>query len=143
MKYDDGSFHIGSAPSEAHALAHIALYFRWCLAAGLVSEEHTGDPEMAERLDSIIRGRSTATEYLWENNSGKLADVDLTDRGDRFSKGYFAKQYLEDLRRVTGKSDYQFTESEVDFSKLKNVLDERFGEWTRSLTRRPWWRFWA
>jgi len=143
MKYDDGSYHMGSAASQAHAAAHIGLYFRWCLAAGLVSEDHTEDPELAEQLDAIRRGQLTATEYLWENNSGKFADVDLTEEGNRFSKRYFARQYLKDLSALTGKADYQFTEAEIDFLRLKRVIDERFHEWKRSPSPRPWWRMWA
>jgi hypothetical protein len=143
MKYDDGSYHVGYAPSEAHAAAHIGLYFRWCLGAGLLSEDHTGDPELAEQLESILQGRLTATEYLWKNSSGKLSDVDLTEEANRFTRQYLRKQYLEDLRRITGKPDYQFTEAEVEFSRLEAILDERLDEWRRTSMRRPWWRFWA
>ncbi len=137
MKYDDGSYHIGSAPSEAHAAAHIGLYFRWCLAAGLVSEEHTEDPELREQLESVRHGALTATEYLWENTSGKLSGEDLTTEGNAFCKRYYSNEYLKDLRRVTARSDYQFTEAEVDFSKLKSVLDQRFRDWKRAPAPRP------
>jgi hypothetical protein len=143
MKYDDGGYHLGSARSEAHAAAHIGLYFRWCLDAGLVSEEHTEDPELSEELEAIRRGRLTGTEYLWRYTSGKLSDDDLTEEGNRFSRTYMSKSYLGDLRRVTGKADYQFTEAEVDFSRLKAILDERLREWRRSPPARPWWKLWG
>lgn len=142
MKYDDASWHMGDAKSEAHAGAHIGLYFRWCLAADLVSEEHTEEEELVQELDRVRKGELSATEYLWENTSGKLADVDLTDDGDLFTRWFYSKRYLNLLLESVGKDAYAFTEDEVDFSRLRLHLDEAFRKWKASPPKRLWWKLW-
>jgi hypothetical protein len=134
---------LANAPSEGHAAAHIGLYFRWCLSVGLVSDEHTQDDEFVPLLDRIGTGELMATDYLWENFSGKLADVDFNEEGNRFSKWYFSKRYLSDLRAVSGLGDYEFTEADVDFKEIKALLDQRLQEWRKAPPSQPWWKFWA
>ncbi len=131
------------APSEEHAAAHIALYFRWCLEAGFLSEDHTEDEELVPLLEKIRIGELSATDYLWDNTSGKLGDVDFTEECNRFTKRYFPKRYYGDLRTVTGLGDYEFTENEVDFAKLKALLDRRIQDWREAPPRRPWWKLWG
>jgi hypothetical protein len=142
MKYDDAAYHIASADSEAHAAAHIGLYFRWCLVSGLVSEEHTAEPELADQLQNVRRGQLTGTEYLWENTSGKLADVDLSDEGNRFTKWFYDKYYLDELRSITRAPDYALTESDVDFQALRRQIDQSLTKW-REKPPTPWWKFWG
>ena len=142
MKYDDASYHVGSAKSEAHAAAHIGLYLRWCVVAGLMSSDHTADPELRADLEKIAAGTLTGTKYLWETNSGKFADVDLTAEGNAFTKWYYSKGYLKELHAVSGKKDYQFTEREVDFTVLRHRLDAALQAWRANPPSKPWWRFW-
>ena len=142
MKHDDASYHVGNAKSEAHAGAHIGLYFRWCVLAGLVSSEHTGDPELKSDLEKLRAGTLTGTKYLLENTSGKFADVDLTVEGNAFTNWFYSKRYLTELRAVTGKKDYQFTERDVDFASLRQRLDAALQSWRSAPPPRPWWRLW-
>jgi hypothetical protein len=141
MKYDDAAHHVGEAPSEAHAGAPIGLYFRWCVSAGLVSDEHTDDSDLLADIEKVRTGSMTGTEYVWETNSGKLADIDLNDEGNAFTKCFYSKSYPSELRDVTGKGDYEFTEEEVDFARLKDRLDAVLQTW-RNSPPKPWWRFW-
>jgi hypothetical protein len=142
MKYDDGAYHLEPAESEAHAAAHIGLYFRWCVHSGLVSEEHTAEPELADQLQKVRHGQLTGTEYLWENTSGKLADVDLNDEGNRFTKWFYDKYYLDELRSITRAQDYALAESDVDFDALRRQLDQSLTKW-REEPPAPWWKFWG
>ena len=106
VKYDDASYHLGDSTSEEVAAAHIGLFFRWCLISGLVSEEHTAEPELASQLKKVRDGRLSGAKYLWENTSGKLADVDLTEEGNRFSKQAYGK-YCKKLHELVAKPDHQ------------------------------------
>jgi hypothetical protein len=142
MKYDDGSYHVASARSEAHAAAHIGLYLRWCVVAGLMSKDHTTDPELGRALRRIEAGTLSGTKYLWDNNSGKFADVDLTAEGNAFTKSFYSKGYLKELHAVSGKKDYEFTEGEVDFAALRQRLDDALRAWRTNPPSKPWWRAW-
>jgi hypothetical protein len=142
VKYDDAAYHVGNAKSDAHAAAHIGLYFRWALMAGLVSDEHTQDPGMKDRLAKVKAGSQTGTKYLWDNTSGKLADVDFTPEGNQFTRWFYSKRYLFELRAVTGKPDYQFTERELDFAILQERLDAALQAWRTTPPPRAWWKLW-
>ncbi|MGA7990943.1 MAG: hypothetical protein WCC53_05875 [Thermoanaerobaculia bacterium] len=143
MKHDDASYHCGKGATDAHSFAHIGLWFRWCLIAGLVSDEHTEDPELKRALDRVRSGSLTGAEYLLQHTSGKLADNDLTEEGSRFTKHAYMRSYLSELRGLTGKPDYAVTEGEVDFAALKQRLDALFEAWKAGSNRRPWWQFWG
>jgi hypothetical protein len=142
MKYDDASWHVGNAESDEHAAAHIGLYFRWCAMAGLLSEDHTEDPELGRGLDGLKNGSTTGTDYIWEVGSGKLSDVDLTDEGNAFTAWFYSKRYLPELRSVTGKRDYSFTERDVEFEPLRQRLDAALQGWRHAPPKKSWWRFW-
>ena len=138
MKYDDGSWHMGDAGSESHAAAHIGLYFKWCLVNDLISEEWMDDETLEEDLQRVRSGDLSATEFLWDNTSGKLTSVDLTDEGNRFTKWFYSKRYPTLLFEVADGNAYEFTEEEVDFPKLKNRMDQVFHEWRVSPPKKTW-----
>jgi hypothetical protein len=129
-KYDDAAYYTGSGHSEDHAIAHIALDFRWCILRGLVGEEHTED----EEFESFKDGNQAVSDYLWETITGKLSEVDLNEQGNAFTRSYFSGLYPADLADVTGCPLLQFTEREVDFARLAQRIDQRYSDWqsTRS-----------
>lgn len=142
VKYDDASYHVGTAPSEAHAAAHIGLYFRWCISAGLVSSEHWSDSELSVDLEKVRAGTLSGTKYIWETNSGKLADIDLTQEGNAFTRWFYGRRYFKELQAVTGMKDYACTEQDVNFGTLQQRLDAALDAWRRSPPPKAWWRIW-
>lgn len=129
MKYDDASWHYGgnfpaSQPHE-HGGTHIALYLRWCFAKGWAGELHIED--VPEDVADVIRGKLSATEFLFRNCDGKFTDEDLTDEGNFFTQQYYGNDglYLEDYSEHFGDLMYVAPESAHDFEKFSSILDAR------------------
>jgi hypothetical protein len=141
VKYDDGAYHLGSAATPEHAVAHIGLYFRWCVVSGLVSDEHTDDPDLERMLRRVRKGSLPGGSYLWENTSGKLAECDLTQEGNDFTRAMYS-DYCARVASTVGREQYQFTEAEVDFATVQQWLDGELQKWRSTPRSRPWWRFW-
>jgi hypothetical protein len=141
MKLDDASWHLSAAGDEKRAIAHIALFFRWCVDSGFLSDEHTSDPELRRELNKVKAGTLSTSDYLWENTSGKFGDSDITAEAVPFVKWYYNRKYVADLRALTGKRDYEVDADQVDYQALSRLLDTRRSEWA-SRPPKPWWQFW-
>jgi hypothetical protein len=138
-KIDDAGHYVADGATEAQAIAHIALFFRWCDERGLLSDEHTADSELARELRKA-RKKESYGDYLWDNFSGKLVGDDLCDRARSFAEQRY-EQFVRELGSVTGKELLTFSEQDVDFASVAQMLDRLLEAHSQSPAK-PWWKFW-
>jgi len=130
MKYDDASWHWGGefpedSPQE-YGATHIALFMRWCFVKGWAGEIHL--EEDPERLQAVIDGTSSATEYFLAFCDGKLTDEDFSDEGERFASEYYGDKglYLHDYTENFADLMYVAPEEDHDFEKFSAILESRY-----------------
>ena len=117
-KYDDAGYY--SDRPEGEAVAAIALFFRWCAAEGLLSEDHTEDPDTSKALARVVKGTLSASEYVWEYMSGKFGSGDLSDEGNRVARALYGRPYR---RILAGLAPKLRLERDVDFAALREALN--------------------
>jgi len=133
MKYDDASWHYGGefpadSPDEFGG-THIGLLLKWCLLKGWAGEELLDD--CAEDLERLIAGELTGTAFLFQNCDGKFSDVDLSEGGNDFLRGYYGENgpYLADYVAEFGDLMYVAGEQAHDFDKFSQMVDARYETW--------------
>jgi len=142
-KYDDASWHYdGDFPEDSpieYGGVHIALFLKWCLQQGWASDDLT---ELASgKIQNVIDGTMSATEFLFEFCDGKLIDSDLTDDGNNFAVRYYeTDKYFKDFARQYGELMYVAPEKDFELESFSRMLDKKFAKLTS--TKSPWWKFW-
>ncbi|MGL6212081.1 MAG: hypothetical protein ACRC14_19825 [Paracoccaceae bacterium] len=148
MKYDDASWHsdgeFPEASPEEYAGTHIALFVKWCFLRGWAGEELLEDcPDDVAR---VISGQMSATDFLFKNCDGKLADADLNPEGNAFASEYYSESgsYTDDYAKHFDGFVYLRPESDHDFAKFTAMVDERLLAFLQSQnpTEKPWWKIW-
>lgn len=149
MSYDQGYWHTDRCAEknldEQYAGTHIAVYLKWCLEKGFLSEELLVSD--ADALAAVRDGRMSISEYFETHLDWKFGEWNLNEDGNAFTKAYYDR-YLDEVS-VEVPEAVLGPESDVDFQKLFALLDDRlsqsheFGATAvqKSKTKR-WWKFW-
>ena len=149
MSYDQGYWHTDSCAEknldEQYAGTHIAVYLKWCIEKNFLSQDILMSD--AEPLAAVRDGRMSTSEYFEKHLDWKFGEWNLNEEGNAFTKSYY-DQYLEDISAEVP-SAVLGPESNVDFSKLYALLDDRLKQFQESGAQtfdkskaKPWWKFW-
>lgn len=157
MKYDDASWHYdGDFPAESpyeYGATHMGLFLRWNFARGFVGEIYQEEVYQAD-VEKVISGELSGADFLLHWCDGKLTDEEFDDRGNAFAEQYY-EDYLDDYEDLFPDLVYVAPETEHDFRKLSEMLDQEYERFTsnaseskaqietpKSGAKKPWWKFW-
>lgn len=152
MAYDKAKWHFDAADfpkgiAIEQGGVHIAFFYRWMLEHDFAGEDLLED--MAEELALLKAGTYSALDLLFEFNDGVLLEEDFNEVGAAFANEYYSTEsnfsktfgdYLADysgvdwaehLEGVTD-SAYGICYSDVNYAKIKPIIDQRYQEFLRS-----------
>jgi len=149
MSYDQGYWHTDSCAEknldEKYAGTHIAVYLKWCIEKGFLSEAHLMSD--ADALAAVRDGRMSISDYFEMHLDWKFGEWNLNEEGNVFTKAYYDR-YLEEVS-IEVPGAVLGPESNVDFQKLFALLDGRLSQFHefgpqafQKPKTKPWWKFW-
>lgn len=130
--YDKAKFHYegrypGDLPRD-QAYVHIGIYFGWSCERGLISDMVAADFEPELRR---FRQREITAPRLFRLLGGTLASDMLSEKGNVFTAAYYRQKYVDDYLEVLGgtlPTLYHVADNWENFDRMKQRLDQRFGE---------------
>jgi hypothetical protein len=131
MKYDDASWHYeGDYPEglpPENGATHIGMFLAWLIERDLLSAELRRDA--ARDIAKVKKRTMTGARFLIDVCDEKLVDEDLSAEGNRFTKAYFMKKYLDDYSDLFDEeveSLYELEDTWDNYDRLKPVIDRRY-----------------
>lgn len=149
MSYDQGYWHTDSCAEknldEQYAGTHIAVYLKWCLEKGFLSNDLLISD--ADALAAVRDGRMSMSEYFEKYLDWKFGEWNLNGEGNAFTSAYYSR-YLEEVSDEVP-SAVLGPESNIELPKLYALLDDRLKQFKESGYKAfyksrtiPWWKFW-
>lgn len=146
--YDKAKYHFGgdfpAELPEQQAFVHTAMFLGWIMDLDLYSDDFAG--ESAEQI-ARFKARQLKASVVYEWWDGCLVDDMLNSEGNAFAQDYFdfeKGKYLADYEELlaTGMpSLYHVSETWENYERLRLRIDQRYREWQRRRTKKPW-QFW-
>lgn len=140
--YDKAKWHFGGDfPSDLpifQGYVHTGLFLGWLIDNDLVSEEFRESNE--ERIAAFKSKKMTGPKVFEEGCDGVLMLEDISEMGNRFALRYFDftnGRYLADYEETLGQelpSLYYVQDTWENYTRLKQILDQRLLEWRNAKT---------
>jgi len=146
--YDKAKWHFGGdypkdLPVE-QAYVHTGMFYGWLVDQKLLSQ--WAEDDFSDDIDKF-RQRTITGPKLYAVFDGVLADDMLNDEGNEFAGFYYEGKeklnFLDDYSGLFGKDQpslYHVDDTWENYEKLKQLVDERYGEWKRTRGAQPFAR---
>ena len=149
MKYDHANYHWDNKfpkdVSEDNAMTHMGFFFAWALSRDLVSDFHREEEDSSGPLALVHNRKMSPRDYVIQFCDSQFTNEDFAESGNEFVDHYYIDNLFDDYCKVfegSVETIYHVSDTWDNADKMVPVLDERYEQWKRIGTRKPWWKFW-
>jgi hypothetical protein len=148
--YDKAKWHFGGDfPDDLddfQGYVHTGMFLGWLIDSDLVSDEFKSDHE--EEIGAFEKKELTGSQIFERCCDGVLMLEDINELGNKFALHYFdfsKGKYVADYEATLSNdlpTMYHVADTWGNYRKLKVMLDNRFADWKKQKSKKPFWRLW-